>query len=55
MAGGFISGQYEKFFWLSIFLSIVIGRLAARATAPVAVAAPASVMGEGRSRAPLPA
>ena len=55
VAGGFISGQYEKFFWLTVFLSIVIGRLAARATAPVAVAESPSVLADERSRAPLPA
>lgn len=47
IAGGFISGQYEKFFWLSVFLSIVVGRLvdraAAHATAPAPVAAPEGV------------
>jgi O-antigen ligase len=40
VAGGFISGQYEKFFWLSVFLSIVIARVADRMTAPVAVTEP---------------
>ena len=55
VAGGFISGQYEKFFWLAIFLSIVISRLAARATAPVAAAHPTAVVAGGRSREPLPA
>ena len=43
VAGGFISGQYEKFFWLAMFLSIVVGRLVARATAPAVVDAPAPV------------
>jgi O-antigen ligase len=28
IAGGFISAQFEKFFWVIIFLSIVVGRLA---------------------------
>jgi O-antigen ligase len=30
VAGAFISAQYEKFFWLAVFLSIVIGRVADR-------------------------
>jgi O-antigen ligase len=30
VAGTFISAEYEKLFWLSVFLSIVFGRLAAR-------------------------
>jgi len=42
VAGGFISAQYEKFFWLAIFLSIVIVRLA-RPPAPAPAAAPAGV------------
>jgi O-antigen ligase len=40
VAGAFISAQYEKFFWLSVFLAIVIGRLADRRAAPAAVAEP---------------
>ncbi len=28
IAGGFISAQFEKFFWVMMFLSIVVGRLA---------------------------
>jgi O-antigen ligase len=44
VSAGFISAQYEKFFWLAIFLSIVVARLAAhRATAPVAAPTPPSV------------
>jgi O-antigen ligase len=39
IAGGFISAQYEKFFWLSVFLSIVIGRLADRVAASHGVVA----------------
>src|SRR5262249_11597714 len=45
VAGGFISGQYEKFFWLSVFLSIVVCRVAqARAaeTGPAASLAPSA-------------
>lgn len=37
VAAGFISAQYEKYFWLAIFLSIVLVRLAARRTATLAV------------------
>jgi O-antigen ligase len=35
VAGTFISAQYEKWFWLVIFLSIVVERLAARREATV--------------------
>jgi O-antigen ligase len=51
VAGVFISGQYEKFFWLSMFLSIVVGRLAARRqAAPAAAAEPLAVA----AAAPVP-
>jgi len=44
VAGFFISAQFEKFFWVVMFLSIVIGRLAqqhiAAAEAPVAAPLP---------------
>ena len=48
VSGGFISAQYEKFFWLSVFLSIVIFRLAARATAlgPSGAGEPEHVAGD---------
>lgn len=46
VAAAFISAQFEKFFWVTIFLSIVVGRLARQhelnaATAPVPVPSPA--------------
>jgi hypothetical protein len=28
VAGAFISAQFEKFFWVMMFLSVVVGRLA---------------------------
>jgi O-antigen ligase len=37
VAGAFISAQYEKFFWLSVFLSIVIARVADRRADDAAV------------------
>jgi O-antigen ligase len=40
ISAAFISAQYEKFFWLAVFLSIVVARLAARQTAAAAVPAP---------------
>jgi O-antigen ligase len=40
ISAAFISAQYEKFFWLAVFLSIVVARLAARHTAAAAVPAP---------------
>jgi O-antigen ligase len=44
VSAGFISAQYEKYFWVAIFLSIVITRLAAhRVAVPVAAAAPQPV------------
>jgi O-antigen ligase len=44
VSAGFISAQYEKYFWLAIFLSIAIARLAAfRATVPVAARSPQPV------------
>lgn len=43
VSAGFISAQYEKYFWLAIFLSIAIARLALRATVPVAARAPQPV------------
>jgi len=49
VSAAFISAQYEKFFWLAVFLSIVIGRLAARRTAPVPGPAP-----DGVGLAPAP-
>jgi O-antigen ligase len=46
VSAAFISAQYEKFFWLAVFLSIVISRLAAlrRARGSVAVPAPAGLV-----------
>jgi O-antigen ligase len=43
VSAGFISAQYEKYFWLAIFLSIVITRIAAARTAPVPVTSPRPV------------
>jgi O-antigen ligase len=41
ISAGFISAQYEKYFWLAIFLSIVVTRLAAqRVAASVPVTSP---------------
>lgn len=40
VAAGFISAQYEKWFWLVVFLSIVLDRLTARAAAPAGAEAP---------------
>lgn len=50
VAAGFISAQYEKYFWLAIFLSIVIARLAAQrtATAPVSLPRPSAMSSESR-------
>jgi hypothetical protein len=41
VAAGFISAQYEKFFWLVVFLSIVMGRLAAAESQPAVEPVPA--------------
>ena len=44
ISAGFISAQYEKYFWLAIFLSIVLTRLAAlRVAASVAAPVPQPV------------
>lgn len=44
VAGTFISAQYEKWFWLVVFLSIVVERLVARSQAAVRVeSAPAAL------------
>jgi O-antigen ligase len=40
VSAAFISAQYEKFFWLCVFVSIVVGRLAAARTAPAPAALP---------------
>ena len=48
VAGGFISAQYEKFFWLTIFVSIVVARLAARPAARAPVAPPVLVPAASR-------
>jgi O-antigen ligase len=54
IAAGFISAQYEKYFWLAVFLSIVVGRLAAQRTAPAPVTLPRPVA-SGRSAQHVPA
>jgi O-antigen ligase len=42
VAGAFISAQYEKFFWLTVFLSIVFERMAWRLAAEAGTADPAA-------------
>jgi O-antigen ligase len=45
VSAAFISAQYEKFFWVVVFLSIVISRLAAERTGAAAVPAAAGAIG----------
>jgi O-antigen ligase len=51
VAGGFISAQYEKMFWVTIFLSIVIGRLTREYAVRVREEAPSE---PGFAALPLP-
>ncbi len=52
VAGGFISAQYEKFFWLTVFLSIVFERTAGRLAADESAAESAEASTTGP---PVPA
>jgi len=51
VAGTFISAEYEKYFWLVVFLSIVVDRLARRHE--MAAAAPIPATDSAAALAPI--